>query len=689
MNWPWPLDGVQAWFESLWDWIGEAAFNAVKQLWDWITESFKSLESFITQKIEWIYSELSKINYNIESSVKSTVEWIWNQIKRTLESAAGQIAVIYSYVTDFIKKSLDSLLSLAQIYLKKTWEKLYYLSNYIQNSFYNTISYILNNIKKISETTQVMVQKGFEWINEQLIDPLIDWLKELIAWLKESFSKFIEELSKMFSNLINELTKQANNLANFLRNLWTELGKIAEKDIKPLVTGLINELSNTIHKLLADALFKHSPITPDEAVQRSMMLILGGSGAFIGYAIGSILVETMTAGQLDYTLSIIGEIPALQALQGAATDCARYFLDYGLGPALRRAILRDAVPMIPEIRDLIYMFNRGLLSKEDTLKYIREHGFEESWGEKLIEISYRLPSEADLREMMWRGLISEEDYKKNLEKQGYHPDFLDKYVELSKKIPGASDLITFVVREVITPEDFTKYMKYQGFDEMWSKAYWEAHWKLPSFENIREAFWRGIVTEEEFKKYIVWHDYKPEPRPGISKSDQEIMLELSYKLPGRIDARWMYEWNVISEEELRQLLKMDGLHPDWIDKVKDAYVKNIFRDELSRIRSAAERLFRDGYISERELREILTKLGYRNEIIEYTVWWAKLERDRETKELLEKIYLEAFEKGKISREELIRYLMDLGMDAKLAELKATLKELQLAPKPKPPKEVTS
>ena len=126
----------------------------------------------------------------------------------------------------------------------------------------------------------------------------------------------------------------------------------------------------------------------------------------------------------------------------------------------------------------------------------------------------------------------------------------------------------------------------QNMDPKWGKAYWFVHWQLPAYQQLVQAFLRDIITEEELKLFIKWHDYSPDPRPGISKSDVEIMNALIYNLPDKLAARWMLRFGLISREEHKKLLKAEGLHPDWIDKVAESEFLNNLTDERTSVKTA-------------------------------------------------------------------------------------------------------
>ncbi len=516
----------------------------------------------------------------------------------------------------------------------------------------------------------------------------------------------------------------------------------------------------------------------------------------------------------------------------------------------------------PRFDDLRELLRRGAINEDQFRDALRYNAIPDEYIEAYRQIVPTLPTESNLKTYFLRGYIDETTAKDYLKKHGYTDDHIKWEMDSWWIIPGVRDLITFVVREVIKPEDFYDWSKKQGLSEYWAKNYWEAHWVLPSFENLREAFWRGIISEEEFRKYIVWHDYKPEPRPGISKSDQEIMRELSYVLPGRIDLRWMWRWGVIDYDEYKDILRMLGVHPDWIERVALAETRNALEaertgyasaleraylvgaisestlrarlrdlyftpeevemrinranllkriaqrepeveesgkiladekrrlallleklaysgiidettflaklknlgftqeeialrleivrqyrkyleskvkpdephritkselstlwryrlindseylnglvsigytrddaymmlqseyakmvsDETTRLRTTVENMYKKGLMSEDELRAWLTQLGYHKTEIELLIMRANMERAIEITELEEDIYLEAFEKGKIDKTELIQALVEIGYSQDVAELKATLKELQLMPKPKTPRQ---
>jgi len=248
-------------------------------------------------------------------------------------------------------------------------------------------------------------------------------------------------------------------------------------------------------------------------------------------------------------------------------------------------------------------------------------------------------------------------------------------------IPGASDLIRFVVREVITYEEFEEWMKYHGFSVFFSEAYWEAHWVLPAFESLREAFWRGIINLEEFKKYIVWHDYKPEPRPGIRLSDQDIIARLSYRLPGRIETRWMRRWGIIGDREMVVLLRMDGLHPEWLGRVVEGERMNMLIDERTALKTIYIRQFRIGLIDEEELRSKLKALYYSPDEVEWIVQRALIEYQIDLLDDLVAAAKAAFRKDVISEEEFLDMLLTWGIPEERARPIVSRETFMKLPRP--------
>ena len=206
------------------------------------------------------------------------------------------------------------------------------------------------------------------------------------------------------------------------------------------------------------------------------------------------------------------------------------------------------------------------------------------------------------------------------------------------EIPGSGDLIRFMVREVITPEEFPLAMSLQGFSKYWSDAYWEAHWMLPPTERTRTAFLRKQIPEAEYRKFLVWYDFKPDPRPGISLSDVDLMLKTQYSWPGRIDTRWLIEWGIIDEAAGLELIKAGGMDPTWAPKVLEAYMLNQLREELGKVRTVYERRLREGFMSKEAFAKALHGIHYAVHVINALVRWADEELDLAEKIELAKEY---------------------------------------------------
>jgi len=229
------------------------------------------------------------------------------------------------------------------------------------------------------------------------------------------------------------------------------------------------------------------------------------------------------------------------------------------------------------------------------------------------------------------------------------------------EIPGSMDLIRFVVREVIVPDEFYVAMSLQGFSRYWSEAYWEAHWMLPPPERTRTAFLRKQIPEADYRKFLIWYDFKPEPRPGVSLSDVDIMLQTQYEWPERIDTRWLIEWGIITPQEGVDLIKAGGMDPAWAPRVAEAYLLNQVREELGKVRAVYERRLREGFMSKAGFAEALYSLHYAAHVVNALERWADEELDLQ--ELLDeaKEYEALAKDAVITVTEYGQALRDLGM----------------------------
>jgi len=129
---------------------------------------------------------------------------------------------------------------------------------------------------------------------------------------------------------------------------------------------------------------------------------------------------------------------------------------------------------------------------------------------------------------------------------------------------------------------------------------------------------------------------------------------------------------------MKEFVASQGIHPDWQDLVTEAYIKNILRDEIGRVRTQLLTHYREGFMSRSQLEDELSTLGFRPEVVEMSLREADLRIELEEKTEWYKIYEKQYTTGKITEETFIARLRELGMtdDAitrKLALAKTKLK----------------
>jgi len=609
-GWPWPLNGVQSWFESFWNWISTAAVNAVSAVSGWIWSAIYWVRDRISESVTWVYNQLSSSiswivsrlsdfgsfvanavvsGINVVSSwIWSAVSWLRNQVSSIVSSVSGWISAAQQWIADNI------------------WSKVLWLKDQISSSLSwisTTLTNIANDIGSWLNTqlgnvwNQITsaISSGVTWVRDSIVtafDGAVAGIQNLVSGALTGVAAALGEgLKKTMEWLFSGLKWAAETVINFVKGAIS----FFQDTFVPIITDVVNRVRNAL-----------IPASPPEDLNE----------AFIG--LGKEWQDRVLKEIEKHAASPITPQAALSVATGiAGISCGVTGLALSLGAVGSIEIMGTKIEISEIVRVML-----GYLGIQHTIAPI-------------VTVPYEVGVLRPLRQWF------ESVYQTN--------------------IPGPGDLVRFAVREAWrpelqlgTPDFFINYMKNLGYSEMWSKYFWAAHWIIPTYEQAREAYWRGILSATEFADLRKYADLAP--------AYDNVWEGLQYDLPGRIDIRWLNEWGLINREQFIRLLKSTGMNPEWIEKIADAYDRNQLRDELNRIRTNLVTIFKEGLFSEATLREELKKLGFRQDVIDLTVQDAKWDADLAEKRDYIKTYVEAFRKGKINENQLIGYLQELKVE---------------------------
>jgi len=462
--------------------------------------------------------------------------------------------------------------------------------------------------------------------------------------------------------------KALKPLADMGAAIWTGFGDAAEDlikglmagaediktDVVPTVTGLMPSVFEEAMKALGE---DSPPEEVKEAVDKfilQFMETLKKKSKTEGKSLPT--EEELAADVAGLAGTIIVMYAATHAIS-IALDATHLLKDWGfksavmdmmyqfkmsdvIGPMIQAPIWASVVtPLrmrarynnpydIPGSGVLPYLAAKDLITAEEYSLNMKYHALDETWSSAMLANTWRYPGFGELRTMIHRGELTWEDAKAMLAKSLVHVDHLDAYEGLIAAIPSVSDLIRFAVREAYPDattftehyDKMSEWMAKIGYSQYFADSAWTAHWLIPTVSQADEMLHRGMITDEAHRALYILNDIRPE--------DIDDLRALTWKLPGRIESRWMFRWGEIEATDLRDYLVKDGLDPVYADSVATAMAKNQFLSDINRQIGNSKASFVKGYMLEGTLRSDLEALGLRSEIIEYHVVDALADRTR-------------------------------------------------------------
>jgi len=282
---------------------------------------------------------------------------------------------------------------------------------------------------------------------------------------------------------------------------------------------------------------------------------------------------------------------------------------------------------------------------------------------------------------MWRGELTREQVYDELAQQGYEKERVDLLIRVQEYIAGPQDLIRFTVRDVFREDVVSEYGYDEGFDEMLQelspylqkigmseevmKNYWRAHWDLPSLTSAFEMFHRGYITEEDIKNLLRINDMAP--------YFIDNLVKIAYTPYTRVDIRRMYGAGVLNRAQVKKAYKdlgYDDEKAENLTKFTEISTKPAEKD-LSKTEILT--LYNAGEIQEAQAVKEFQKIGYDSEESKALIELEKVKVERDYKNREKKIISNQYYYNQISREEAVRQLNSLNVTER--ERETVLKEV--------------
>jgi len=223
-------------------------------------------------------------------------------------------------------------------------------------------------------------------------------------------------------------------------------------------------------------------------------------------------------------------------------------------------------------------------------------------------LMYDIPTGSELCRMMVRDIFGPIEnpfpsFEEAIAMRGFTSDVAKLYYLLHFRYPGMDRLFQFICRVAA------------GFGWVTAKPTPEAGlgFEGPSPKEMSDRYKANpLQSVRELTKLLVpyskWHDYAPFAWMRDFTADRLIVLDLMADIPMRIDARWMYKWMIISDDDLMRIVVARGMHPIWVERIAVAEAMNALAEERTYVRTGVISTFKEGFVTERLLEWVLGRL---------------------------------------------------------------------------------
>jgi len=454
-GWPWPLDGVQAWFESLWDHVVDAATSAVSVVSGWINNAVDLLHGIFSGIADWLMRETRGMGNWLRDVVNFAADYIISRVSDIsvwLQTGISNLGVSISTGLSDLKARISSIVADVGAAVKQ--------------GLSDGLAFIDQKLSALGSFLQVKISESAVGFSETVtagIGTLSDQVSATGFWIVDGVHTAFDGAATAIGDTLGSIFKSPlQSLSDFL-----VIFQMAPKVADPM--GIINNitaLTSQVEPLYTRMFRGHSPLTPDEAAKMASEWEPAANLVFNLAQAGLAIIEAATLGLVDVNLAGFMNSPILKTYFGTAERMAQTRDEATVLIPLRYYYLRETLPMIPPTPDLIQMVVREAFDPKQVVKapavfaeYMEFTGFSREWSDRYWTAHFFRAPLGVMEENFRRGFLEEAELRAWFIIADIHPGDHDYIMNQIYGAPTRLDLRQGYAARVYSKEDLVHYLR--------------------------------------------------------------------------------------------------------------------------------------------------------------------------------------------------------------------------------------